>query len=379
MTDEGGHGDRHPGSEPNRSTIREWARKTYLRETMRAEALSPHELKLLDDRLARWTADQQIAGKLPPEAELRAQLPELALEFRSRHETARPILTAEEIVDVDASRGAAAMRDYVEKHPDFAPGMSQVATQYAVSAGLSELDARKMIADRFNRLFGCPVTDYARQHQARLSGSADLLRTDRLFPAELGWDRYEPAFRRLAAHDSKFHVDLEDGVITQKEFREDRKHRDGWVADQTRQGKLPTLAEMGAARISVQDTLLPFQKQVGRQERRRRQGEDGAYWRRVDEVAGYLKGDIEHERSYTASLEHYALNHAGSYARPVDRMKADIESRFTLCYLYSPSEYLEKKVELKWDEPSCGRDKAGDSGNSPDLGPRHTRDGGRKR
>ena len=73
MTDEGGHGNRHPGSEPDRSTIREWARKTYLRETMRAEALSPHELKLLDDRLNRWTADQQIAGKLPPEAELRAQ------------------------------------------------------------------------------------------------------------------------------------------------------------------------------------------------------------------------------------------------------------------------------------------------------------------
>ena len=176
-----------------------------------------------------------MAGRLPPEAELRSQLPELAQEFRSRHETAQPVLTVDEIIDVDASRSAAAMRDYVEKHPDFAPGMSQVATQYAVSAGMSELDARKVIADRFNRLFGCPVTDYARQHQARLSGSADLLRTDRLFPAELRWHRYEPAFRRLAAHDSKFHVDLEDGVITRKEYREDREHREAWLVAQTRQ------------------------------------------------------------------------------------------------------------------------------------------------
>ena len=380
MTDEDERADRHTGSEPDQSTVREWARKTYLREHMRDDALPDHQLKLLDERISRWTMDRQIDGHLPSESELRLRLNTLAKEIRNTHEQARPIFTADEIVDVDASRGAAAMRDYIENQRDFAPGLSQVSVRYAVSANLSELDARKRIAERFDRLFGSPITEYAKAHSQDQAGNPDRTFSDKLFPPELGWDRYEPAFRRLAMHDSKLHVDRRDGAISEKQFQETRKQRDAWENEQRERGKLPSLREMGAAPISVQETLLPFKKQFGRQERRRMHGEDSAYWRRADEVAGYLKDDIEAERRYTRSIEDYAISYADGYGRPVERMKRDIEIRFTLHNLYSPSEYLERQFDLKAEvHPSLDakeeRDVLGPSG--PETG--HERGGGRKR
>lgn len=53
-----------PGQETDRDVLREWARKSYLRSDMRVEALSVHELRILDDRLARWQADRQLTGRV---------------------------------------------------------------------------------------------------------------------------------------------------------------------------------------------------------------------------------------------------------------------------------------------------------------------------
>jgi len=45
--------------DPDRqATLREWARKHYLRDHMREDALLADEFKLLDERLSRWTADR---------------------------------------------------------------------------------------------------------------------------------------------------------------------------------------------------------------------------------------------------------------------------------------------------------------------------------
>ena len=233
MTEDSGTRKNRQAAEPDRVTMREWARKTYLRATMRTEALSGYELKLLDDRLARWTADRQAAGELPPEAALRGQYSELEREFRSSHEPARPILTPDEIIDVDASRSAVLVRDLIDQQRDNATrrkdvavqyrasagsyeqesgksaadrhhqlfgmtitGINQVAVQYAVSAVLSEMDTRKMMTERFEQLFGQTVTGYAQEQQRQLSEQAAPDRAHSLFPAELGWERYEPAFRR---------------------------------------------------------------------------------------------------------------------------------------------------------------------------------------
>ena len=49
------------------ATLREWARKHYLRDHMREDALLADEFKLLDERLSRWTADRQRTGMLPPD------------------------------------------------------------------------------------------------------------------------------------------------------------------------------------------------------------------------------------------------------------------------------------------------------------------------
>lgn len=362
--------------ENRQATIREWARKTYMREHMRTDALSSHELKLLDDRLTHWTADRQFDGSLPPEADLRLRLPELEKEIRSGRDAARPIFTPEEIVDVDASRGAAALRDQIETHRDFAPAMSNIAVQYAVSANLSELDARKQMSERFEKLFGRTVMDYAQDyHQQPAHSTAPAMR-DRLFPPELKWDRYEPAFRRLAMHDAKMHVDRRDGEISEKEYQETRKTRDGWVREQQQTGKLPGAADMKAAPVSVNDTLLPFQKNFGRQERQRMHGHDSAYWRRADEIAGYVKSDIETERRFTRNLDDYALTHAGDYNRRVERMKGDVHDRFTLRFLYTPSEFLEKEIERQRDPAEFRAHKEGQDFTHSPGGDKDRSDGG---
>ena len=349
-----------PGQETDQDVLREWARKTYLRTNMRVAALSPAELRLLDDRLARWQADRQMAGKLPPDYELRARYPALEREFRGGRDKARPILSADEIKDVDASRAAVAVRDAIDKSGHFAPALPQAAMGYAMSTGLRELDARKAITDRFTDLFGRTVTEYTNEHRNQVQREAAPETRDRLFPAELGWERYEPAYRRVIAYDAKLHIGRVDGELSEKEFQDGQQFRKAWVFVQRRQGRLPSFAEIGMSGTPVDDLLLPYKKQWGRQERYRMQGADGAYWRQVDELAGYLKEDIETDRRYTRSLESYALDHARRYDRHPEQMKADIADRFTLHFLYTPGEYLERHLAAeKSRDAQAERDKGG--------------------
>lgn len=60
---------------------------------------------------------------------------------------------------------------------------------------MNELDARKIIAGRFADRFGRTVTEYVQERQAQRLREAAPEARERLFPAELRWDRYKPAFR----------------------------------------------------------------------------------------------------------------------------------------------------------------------------------------
>ena len=166
---------------------------------------------------------------------MRGQYSELEREFRSGHEPARPILTPDEIIDVDASRSAVLVRDLINEqrestlrskdvalqyrgasagsyeqesgksaakrdHQLFGmtiTGINQVAVQYAVSAGVSEMDARKMMTERFEHLFGQTVTGYAQEQQRQLSAQAAPHRTYSLFPKSVG------GFRTRTGSDSE--------------------------------------------------------------------------------------------------------------------------------------------------------------------------------
>ena len=112
------------------------------RPYMREDALPADEFKLLDERLARWTADRQRTGRLPPDYELRAKSAALAQEFRNNRDEARPIFTVEEQRDVDASRAACSLGDRIDGHQDLGASLRQVSVQYAISNALGELDAR---------------------------------------------------------------------------------------------------------------------------------------------------------------------------------------------------------------------------------------------
>ena len=158
MTEDDGTRKGRQSTKPDRVVMREWARKTYLQATMRTEALSGHKLKLLDDRLVRWTADRQADGELPPEAVLRGQYSDLEREFPSSHESARPILAPDEIIDVDASRSAVLVHDFIDQQRDNASRRKDVALQYRASAGSYEKDSGKSAADRHHQLFGMTIT-----------------------------------------------------------------------------------------------------------------------------------------------------------------------------------------------------------------------------
>jgi hypothetical protein len=74
----------------------------------------------------------------------------------------------------------------------------------------------------------------------------------RLLPAELGWDKYEPAFQRWAAYDSMQYVAKRDGAISAREYAEREEYLDRWVSDQRRQGKLPSEDEIRSEGIQLQ-------------------------------------------------------------------------------------------------------------------------------
>lgn len=344
MTDQREDGsDRREGAY-DQATLREWARKMWLRGTMRADALSPEELRLLDERLTRWKADQQHVGKLPPDWQLEALRPAVEREFRTGRDEARPFFTPDEQRAVDASRAAVALRDRIDAREDHGPAVSRLATHHMVTNGVGALDARKDISDRFAALYGRSVADYARE-QRRIMPDRVAERRERLFPPELGWERYEPACRRLAEHEALLYLAQRTGTLTNRQYHERKKYVDRWTTEQQERGCLPTLAEMRKSRTPFTELLLPYKKQFGRQEQQKTLGADGAYWRKVDELAGYLRQEIDETRRYARTLDDYAINAAAAYGKGVDGVKRDIEQRFTLHYLDTPAAYLEARLE----------------------------------
>ena len=172
------------------ATLREWARKHYLRDHMREDALPADEFKLLDERLARWTADQQHIGRLPPDYALQVKSATLEREFRNNRDEARPIFTMEEQRDVDASRAACSLRDRIDGQEDLGASLRQVSVQYAIANALGEFDARKRVSDRFGELYARSVSDYAKE-QRRERPREPKSQEMRVLPPELGWDRYD--------------------------------------------------------------------------------------------------------------------------------------------------------------------------------------------
>lgn len=365
MTDDLDHDGTKRDGAYDQAAIREWARKTWLRQTMRTDALPAHELKTLDERLARWTADQRLSGKLPPDWQLTAQRQVLERDFRQGRDEARPLFTQEEQRIVDAGRAATTLRDRIDAREDYGPALSQLATQYMVTNGLGALEARSGITQRFGALYGRSVAEYAREQRRATAPARRDANPERLFPGELGWDRYEAASRRLAAHDALMYVARQDGTLTNRDYHERKKHRDRWMLAQQQSGRLPTLAEMRKSRTPFADLLLPYQKRMARQERQRSLGEEGAYLRRADELAGYLKLEIEETRRYTRALDDYAIDAAAGYGRNVDRAKRDIEERFSLHYLDTPAEYLEARLERERSRKDAARAET-DKGRRPD-------------
>jgi hypothetical protein len=319
------------------ATLREWARKHYLRDHMREGALPADEFRLLDERLARWTADQQRTGKLPPDSELRARSAPLGREFLNNRDEARPIFTVEEQRDADASRAASSLRDRIDDRQDLGASLRQVSVQYAISNALGELDARKQVSDRFGELYGKSPGDYSKEQRAEPPWESEP-KEMRVLPAELGWDKYEPAFQRWAAYNSMQYVAKRDGAISAKDYAAREEYLDRWVADQRQEGKLPSQDEIRSKKVQLHELMLPCQKQITRQEKQKMRS-DGAYWRRVEDFADEIKGNIDTERRYTRVLRDCAIAAASAYGKSYDQAKGDIEDRFTLRYLYTPTEY----------------------------------------
>jgi hypothetical protein len=344
------------------ATLREWARKHYLRDHMREDALPVDEFRLLDERLARWTADRQRTGRLPPDYALRANSAVLTKEFLDNRDEARLIFTVEEQRDVDASRAASTLRDRIDGRQDLSASLRQVSVQYAITNALGELDARKRVSDRFGELYGRSVSDYAKEQRREPPRDSEP-RGMRVLPAELGWDKYEPAFQRWAAYNSMQYVAKRDGAISAKEYAAREEYVDGWLADQRRQGKLPSLDEMRSKRVQVHELMLPYQKQITRQEKQKMRS-NGAYWRRIENLSDQIKGNIDTERRYTRLLNDCSIAGAAAYGQPVDRVKEDIQERFTRRYLYTPTEYYGFRLEhgdrdARQQSSGKGADRAG--------------------
>jgi hypothetical protein len=309
---------------------------------MRVDALSAQESRDLDERLARWTADQQRKGTLPPDYELRANSAALAKEFVNNRDEAKPIFSVEEQRDVDASRAASTLRERIDERQDLGAALRQVSVQYAITNALGEFDARQRVSDRFGEFYGKSPSDYARQQRSKppLEAAKDM----RILPAELGWDKYEPAVQRWAAYNSMQYVARRDGAISAKEYDDRQDYLKRWVDDQQRQGKLPSADETASKRVQLHELILPYQKHITRRDKEKTRA-DGAYWRRVEDFADQIKSSIDSERQYTRLLKDCALAGSAAYDKSYDRAKADIEERFTRRYLYTPAEYYQARLD----------------------------------
>ena len=212
-----------------------------------------------------------------------------------------------------------------------------------VAHGVGALDARKSISERFLALHGRTISDYVEERRRPAAPGRDA--SPRILPPELGWDKYEPACRRLAAFNALLFVGQCDGTLDNREIHERKKLRHRWMHDQRQRGGLPKPREGRGSATPLDQLILPYQKQMARRERQRSVGEEGAYWRRVDDVAGQIKQEIDDTRRYARALDDHAISAAGEHRRPVDHVKRDIAERFTQRYLDSPPEYLETRLE----------------------------------
>ena len=365
------HGPGTPPDTDRQDTLREWARKHYMRDHMREDALPALEFRQLDERLARWTADQQRAGKLPPDYELSAKSAALGREFLNNRDEARPIFTAEEQRDVDASRAASNLRDRIDGDQDHGPALRQVCVDYANSNALGEFDARGRVTDRFDELYGQPVSGYAKQQRRERLREGNSTAT-RMIPDELGWERYETSFKRWATYNSMQYVARRDGTISAKEYAERQDYLRRWVDDQQRRDKLPSAGEIASKRVQLHELMLPWQKDITRQDKENMR-HDGAYRRRVEDFADQIKGSIDTERRYTLLLKDCATAGAAAYGKPLDQVKGDIEERFTRRYLYTPEEYYDFRLEsgdreVRQQGPVKPPDRAGQHEHRPRSG-----------
>jgi hypothetical protein len=282
----------------------------------------------------------------------------LGKEFQNNRDEARPIFTVEEQRDVDASRAASSLRERIDNRQDLGAALLQESVQYAIANALGELDARKRISDRFGEFYGKSPSDYARD-QRREPPREPPQRDMRVVPAEIGWEKYEPALQRWAAYNSMQYVAKRDGAISAREYAAREEYLDRWVADQRQQGKLPREDEIRDKRVQLEELMLTYQKQVTREDKQRMRS-DGAYWRRVEDFADQIKDTIDTERQYTRLLKDCAMAGAFAYDKSYDRAKGDIEERFTRRYLHTPAEYHQVRVE------AGDRDQPQNSGKQPD-------------
>jgi hypothetical protein len=140
------------------------------------------------------------------------------------------------------------------------------------------------------------------------------------------------------------YVAKRDGAISAKEYAAREEYLDRWLADQRRQGKLPSLDEMRNKRVQVHELMLPYQKHITRQEKQKTRS-DSTYWRGIDDFSDQIRGNIDTERRYTRLLNDCSIAGAAAYGKPVDRVKEDIQERFTRRYLYTPTEYYGFRLE----------------------------------
>jgi hypothetical protein len=248
--------------------------------------------------------------------------------------------------------------------------LRQVSVQYAIANALGEFDARKRVSDRFGELYGRSLSNYAKEQRRERPREAEP-QDMRVLPAELGWDKYEPAFQRWAAYNSMQYVAKRDGAIGAKDYAERQDYLRRSVDDQQRQGKLPSEDEIRRENVNVHELMLPYQKHITRQEKQRTRS-DGAYWRRIEDFSDQIKDSIDTERRYTRMLNDCAIAGAAAYGKPLDQVKGDIEERFTRCYLYTPTEYY-YEVRLERGDGDVQRqsaDKGPDRADKQDHEPR---------
>ena len=232
------------------------------------------------------------------------------------------------------------MRERIDDRQDLGAALRQESVQYAIGNALGELDARKRVSDRFGEFYGKSPGDYVRE-QHREAPRESAPEEMRILPQELGWDKYEPAFQRWAAYNSMQYVARRDGAISAREYAERQDYLTRWVDDQQRQGKLPSADEIAGKRVQLHELMLPYQKQITRQEKEKTR-DNGAYWRRVEDFANEIKGNIDAERRYTRMLRDCAIAGASAHGKSYSQVKGDIEDRFTLRYLYTPAEYYDR-------------------------------------